>query len=84
MVVHCLYQMVCYRATNGIGLKEWKVHLDKHEGRHEFQIGLDLDMMNYALSLDWDGNTDNRPDYVRNDTFTPCDCETCFLCTWAD
>ena len=82
MVVHCLFQIVCYCATDGIGPKEWKVYPDKHEdeGRHEFQIDLAIDIMNYALSLDWDGNPDNRPDYVREDAFNPCDCKTCLFC----
>ena len=80
MVVHCLYQIGCYCATNGIGPKEWKVYLDKHQGRREFQINLAIDTMNYALALDWGGNSDNRPDYVWKDAFTPCDYETCFFC----
>ena len=36
--------------------------------------------MNYGLSLDWDGDPDNRPDYVRGDSFYPCDCKDCFFC----
>ena len=80
MVIHCLYQIVCFCATNAIGPEEWKAYLDSHEGRREFQIDLALDIMNYALSLEWDGDPDKRPDYVRKDAFTPCDCEKCFFC----
>ena len=49
-------------------------------GRRTFQIDLAIDIMNYELALDWDGNSDNHPDYVQKDAFTPCDCETCFFC----
>ena len=64
---------------NDIGKAEWKDYLDKNEGRREFQIELAIDLMNHGLELDWDGG-EKRPDYVRGDAFTPCECEKCFFC----
>ena len=54
-------------------------YVSKNEGRYKFQIDLAISLMNYGLSLDWDGNPDNRPDYVRGDSFYPCDCKDCFF-----
>jgi hypothetical protein len=32
---------------------QWKQHLDKHGGRKKFQIDLALQLMDYAICLDW-------------------------------
>ena len=78
-VIHCLYQIVCYCVMCLIGDPTWKAYLANHEGRRNFQIAFGIGLMNYGLALEWDGSTNNRPDYVRQDAFTPCDYEICFF-----
>ena len=78
-VVHCLYCVICWCATNGIGPKEWRRYLKSRNGRREFQIDLAIDLINYAIALDWDGG-DKRPSYIRSDSFIPCDCKKCIFC----
>jgi hypothetical protein len=46
----------------------------KNECRREFCIDLGISLMDYAFSLDWDGES-NLSDYVTQQDFTPCDCE---------
>ena len=65
-----------------IGQKQWKPYLDDHSGRHDFQIDLALSVMNYGIGLQWDDESDERPNYMRQDPFVPCDCNKCFLLEW--
>jgi hypothetical protein len=66
---------------NNLGPLERKQSIDKNEGRREFQIDLSISLMNYALSLDLDGDRSSKqPDYTNKWEFTPCDCEKCFFC----
>ena len=73
-----LFCIIVFCATSDIRNVEWKGYLGKNEGRRKFQINLALSIMNYGLSLDWDGDPAKRPDYVRGDAFTPCDCGNFF------
>ena len=66
-------------ATYSIGPKEWRRYLKSKNGRREFQIDLAIDLINYAVALDWDGG-DDRPSYMRRDSFIPCDCKKCIFC----
>ncbi len=46
----------------------------------DFQIDLALSLMNYGISLQWDGESDERPNFMRQDPFVPCDSNRCFFC----
>ena len=78
-VIHACYVIVCECAKSEIGLPEWKKYLSKHNGRHDFQIHLALALMSCAISLDWDGQGD-RPDWMRQKEFVPCNCKKCYFC----
>jgi hypothetical protein len=78
-VIHTCYVVVCECAKAGIGPSEWKKYLSKHNGRHDFQIHLALALINYAISLDWDG-VSAKPDWMRQKDFEPCDCKMCYFC----
>ena len=54
--------------------------MDGHFGRHDFQIDLALSLMNYGIGLQWDGESAERPNFMRQDPFVPCDCGKCFFC----
>jgi len=54
--------------------------LDGHSGRHYFQIDLALSLMNYGIGLQWDGESAERPNFMRQDPFVPCDCGKCIFC----
>ena len=45
----------------------------------KFQIQLGLDTINYAISKAWDGKLE-RPDWMRQKDFVPCDCKRCYFC----
>ena len=36
--------------------------------------------MNYGIGLQWDGESAERPNFMRQDPFIPCDCSKCFFC----
>ena len=57
--VHATYVVVCYLLHLPIG-KEWKKYRSKNSGRHDFQIDLGIAILNYAISLEWDGNSKRR------------------------
>lgn len=55
--------------------------MDKNGGRRKFQIDLGIALMNYGIELDWDGDKESqRPRWMRQSEFVPCDCEKCFFC----
>ncbi len=47
--------------------------MDHHSGRHDFQIDLALSVVNYGFGLQWDGESDERPKFMRQNHFVPCD-----------
>ena len=59
MIVHYLYYVICYCATNAIGPEEQKAYLDTNEDCRKFQMDLALGVMNYTLSLYWDSDPVN-------------------------
>ena len=79
-VIHAAYVVVCFLIKSDIGQKQWKRYLDHHSGRHDFQIDLALSVMNYGIGLQWDGESDERPNFMRQNHFFPCDCNKCFFC----
>jgi len=79
-VIHAVYVVVCFLIKTDIGQKQWKRNLDHHSGRHDFQIDLALSVMNYGIGLQWDGESDKRPNFIRQNHFVPCDCNKCFFC----
>ena len=42
-------------------------------GRHAFQIDLAISMINFAIAIEWDGES-KRPGWMRQSEFVPCDC----------
>jgi hypothetical protein len=79
-VIHAAYVVVCFLIKSDIGQKQWKRYLDHHSGRHDFQIDLALSVMNYGISLQWDGESDKIPNFMRQNHFVPCDCNKGFFC----
>jgi hypothetical protein len=71
---------VVFLAEQGIGKPEWKKYRDKNQGRHDFQIDLGISLLNYGIGLDWDGESRERPSYMRKGAFKPCECKMCFFC----
>ncbi len=45
----------------------------------DFQIDLALSVMNYGIGLQWDGESDERPNFMPQDPFVPCDSNKCFF-----
>ena len=82
-VVHLCYVAVCFGLLIPgpviAMFAVWKVFTSKNGGRKKFQIKLGLDIMNYAISKAWDGKSD-RPDWMRQGPFIPCDCKECYFC----
>ena len=74
-----MYVVVCFLIKSDIGQKQWKQYLDHHSGRHDFQIDLALSVMNYGTGLQWDGESDERPNFMRQNPFVPCDCNKCLF-----
>ena len=79
-VVHAQHSIVVFLAEQGIGKPEWKKYRDKNQGRHDFQIDLGISLLNYGIGLDWDGESRDRPSYMRKGAFKPCECNMCFFC----
>jgi hypothetical protein len=46
------------------------------------QIDLALSLMNYRIGLQWDGESAERPNFMRRDPFVPCDCGKCVFCLY--
>ena len=57
----------------------WRRYENKHGERAIFQINLGLAMMNYGISMNWDGKSE-RPNWMRQGEFTPCVCDKCYFC----
>jgi hypothetical protein len=65
-----------------MGSPRWKQYGSKNFGRHNFQIDLAMDPMNYGIGLEWDGNLNNsdRPSFMPKGSLVPCNCGKCFFC----
>ena len=75
-VVHTCYVVVCYLFwVNPI----WAKYLNKNSGRHDFQIHLAIQLMIIGITWAWDGEGE-RPDWMRQGDWVPCDCNKCFFC----
>ena len=81
-VIHTMYIIVCYLANWDIGMLEWKKYCDKHTGRHDFQIDLGIALLNYAISSEWDGESEkSQPMWMTKcNRLVPCDCDKCYFC----
>ena len=77
--VHTCFTVVIYLAAACIGKENWKTYRKATNGRHDFQIDLGLDLMAYAIALEWDG-VGKRPGWMRQMKFLPCDCRKCYFC----
>jgi hypothetical protein len=77
-IIHCLYIVVVELAKLDLGLKVWKRYSQKNGGRKRFQVDLGIALLNYGIELEWDD--ENRPRWMRQSEFVPCDCKSCFFC----
>ena len=78
-VVHTVFIVVCYLAKSGIGKSEQNNDLNRNNGRHYFQIDPSISLINFAIALEWDGES-KRPGWMRQSEFVPCDCGMCYFC----
>ena len=80
-VIHTIFVVVVSLVSSdkSICQDSWKCFLSKNGGRKKFQIRLGLDLMYYAISKAWDGKSE-RPDWMRQTPFVPCDCAMCYFC----
>ena len=69
-VIHAAYVVVCFHIKSDIRQKQWKQYLDHHSGHHDFQIDLALSVMNYGIGLQWDGESDKRPNFFSDKTLS--------------
>ena len=61
------------------GFSRWKHYPnERQDGRRDFQIDLAISLLNIAVEWDWTG--DERPQWMRQRSFLPCDCEQCYCC----
>jgi len=81
-VVLSLFIIVCFLAQHNIGDNMWKRYSNRNKGRRKFQIALALELMIYAIELDWkDGYNENeKPRWMRQSSYIPCGCKRCFFC----
>ncbi len=76
-VIHAVYVVVCFLIKSDIGQKQWKRYLDHHSDCHDFQIDLSLFVMTYGISLQWDGESDERPNFMQQMFFCLNGITTC-------
>jgi hypothetical protein len=67
-----------FKSWDGITTME-AIRLKKF-GHHNFQIDLGINLMNYGIGLEWDGKSENRPNFMPKGSLVPCDCDKCFFC----
>jgi len=77
-VVHVVFAVVMYCSKLCVCLKDWNHYQSNNKGRHDFQIGLGLAVLNHVIALDWD--RDKRLDYVRTGEFYSCNCKKYYFC----
>ena len=44
--------------TVNIRQPEWNKYSNKNQGRHNFQIDLAIALINYAIEMEWDGESE--------------------------
>ena len=52
MVFRTEYVVVCFLARKDIGNPEWKRYLKHKSDRHDFQIDLEITLLNYRIGLE--------------------------------
>ena len=59
-----------------------ETYCDKHNGRHDFQIDLGIALLNYAISSEWDGESEkSQPMWMTKcNRLVPCDCDKWYFC----
>lgn len=80
--VHGEYTIIIFLADEEDGNEEWKRYTSRQDGRYKFQIDLALQLLEYAIKLDWPApyEESKRPAWVRQKAFIPCNCGVCFFC----
>ncbi len=79
-VLHIVYVIAIFCANANIGPKKWKQYSNKNVGRMKLQIDLGIELLNFAIELEWADTTTTRPGWLRQTSFIPCDCKKCFFC----
>lgn len=54
--------------------------MNKSSGRHDFQIGLAMALMNFAIEIDIDKVTGKKPSWMCQTLPEPCKCNMCYFC----
>ncbi len=76
-VIHMVYVIVCYSSKD---ISEWIVFCNGNGGRETLQIYLGLELINFVIEYDWKNIEDERPKWMRQGNFLPCNCGKCFFC----
>jgi hypothetical protein len=67
--VHAQHTIAIFLAEQGFRKPEWKKYKDKHPVCHDFQIDCGISLLNYGISLEWDGILDKTPSHVQKGGF---------------
>ena len=51
-MLHAMYVVVCRMAQSG-SQPEWEKYRSYQDGQQTFQVNLAIDLMQYAITLDW-------------------------------
>ncbi len=72
--------IICFLAQHNIGDNMWKKLQNRHKERRRFQIALALEMMIYAIELDWKRayNKNEKPRWIKQYSYIPYGCNICF------
>ena len=80
-VLHALYVVVVCLAKMNIGNKEWKKYDSSNGGRHDFQIDLGIQFLNFAIDYDMKNMpVGKKPSWMRQSDPIPCNCDKCYFC----
>ena len=77
--MHTICVVVMALASVDVRKTEWKKYANKNYGRHDFQIELVMDIINYATEKEWDRES-KRTGWMRQKQFVACNCEECYFC----
>ena len=53
--MHAMYVIVVAMVSADAVKPEWECYTTKNSGRHNFQVDLAMELINYAIEQEWDG-----------------------------
>jgi len=74
------FVVVCYLSKGGVGCSDWNKYCKANNSRHDFQIDLGIALLNRVIELEWDGESNARPEWMCQGELVPCKCKKCFFC----